>query len=529
MLTPLIAMLTTFASADDAVTAMNNELVDAIRAHRTAPPVASRQLAMLHVAQYDAVNGLLRTHAPYLVAPSGPFGASPEAAAAAAGRVVLSALYPADAPVFEAAEATQLAAVADGWAEDAGVLWGETVAAEILALRANDGSSAVVPYTPSGLPGRWAPTAPAFAAPALPQWPYVDTWAIPSGDAFRAPPPPDLTSAEYAANLLLTEDLGAINSTSRTADQTQVAHFWADGAGTCTPPGHWFLIAQDVSDAEAFDLPTRARLFALLGMAVADAAISSWDNKYHYDHVRPITGIREHAAVDGNPATIADPAWTPLLVTPPFPEYTSGHSTFSGAASQVLARFVGSDAHPFITTAEDGPFAGSARAFSSFSEAANEAGMSRIYGGIHWMHGNTAGLAGGRAVGDWVVDNYLRRDGLVHRNGSSYVFVNESVPYRTQHGTLGAAERCRAMGMGLLRVNSASEGRFVWETAFNTGVGHGLLNSDFWAGVVPSRPAPAGSALTFVWAPSWSWANLRLAPPNHYLKFVCEQNGEILP
>ena len=172
---------------------------------------------------------------------------------------------------------------------------------------------------------------PDFLPPLLPQWPNVTPFAMTSGSQFRPAAPPALDSAEYAANVDEVMRLGGLNSTTRTADQTAIALFWADGGGTFTPPGHWNQIAADVSLERGNTLAERARLFALLNIALADAGISAWDAKYAFDLWRPIDAIRR-GDTDGNDATIADPTWTPLLKTPPFPTYTSGHSTFSGAA-----------------------------------------------------------------------------------------------------------------------------------------------------------------------------------------------------
>jgi hypothetical protein len=198
----------------------------------------------------------------------------------------------------------------------------------------------------------------------------------------------------------LTKAYGASNSVVRTPDQTQIALFWADGAGTETPPGHWNHIAGDVSKAKGLSVLENARLFALLNVALADAGMACWAAKYTYNLWRPITAIRE-ADTDSNPDTEADPAWMPLLATPPFPECTSGHSTFSRSAATVLASFFGSDTIPFTTGSDALP--GVTRNYSSFSQAADEAGVSRIYGGIHFQTANIAGQACGLSVANQVL------------------------------------------------------------------------------------------------------------------------------
>jgi membrane-associated phospholipid phosphatase len=266
----------------------------------------------------------------------------------------------------------------------------------MLALRANDNSALVVPYAPIVLPGFWVPTPPAFAPALLPNWPLVTPFAMTSGAQFRSAPPPALGSAEYTTAFDEVRTVGSATSATRTADQTQIALFWADGGGTVTPPGHWVRIGITAAASQNNRLSTNARMFALLGMGLADAAICAWDSKYAFNYWRPITGIRQ-ADTDGNPATAQEATWTPLIGTPPFPSFTSGHSTFSATAARVLA--------------------GVTRSFASFSAAAAEAGQSRIYGGIHWQFDNTAALAAGSQLGDHVYARYLARIGDLNDDG----------------------------------------------------------------------------------------------------------------
>jgi hypothetical protein len=208
----------------------------------------------------------------------------------------------------------------------------------------------------------------------------------------------------YAAAYNEVKALGSATSSERTADQTQIATYWADGAGTATPPGHWLQIAQNIALDKGSSTMENARLFALLAVSVADAAIVSWDAKRTYDLWRPVTGIRAGAA-DGNDATDGDTAWTPLIATPLFQAYTSGHSSFSGAASSILADFYGTDALNFCSAQELNSSV--VRCFKSFSQAADEAGMSRIYGGIHWQFDNVAGLESGRALAKNIYSNFF--------------------------------------------------------------------------------------------------------------------------
>ena len=394
-----LALAAATAAHGDAVLDWNEVLLDAIRVDRTSPPKAARAMACVHVSIYDSVVGLQGGFEPYHVTELGPGGASAEAAAAAAAHAALTALFPAQEATFDAALAASLGAVPDGPAEDAGVAWGEHVAAQILELRQEDHSTDVVtPGFPIG-GNWWAATPPAFAPPLHPNWPLVTPWAMASGSQFRGEAPPSSQTPEYTAAFREVKRLGRVDSSLRTADQTQTALFWADGPGTATPPGHWLEIAQGIGEREHYPLVVNARLFALLGITQADAAVVAWDHKYYYDNWRPVTGI-QHAEQDGNPDTAADPGWLPLVATPPFPSYTSGHSTFSGSAARLLALFFARDELAFDATSDGLP--GVTRSYGSFSQAAEEAGQSRVYGGIHWQYDNQQGLASGRALADHV-------------------------------------------------------------------------------------------------------------------------------
>jgi membrane-associated phospholipid phosphatase len=396
------------AAHADVVTDWNGAALDAIRARNTPPPAAARNLAMLHAAVYDAVNGVRRTHEPYLVAPNAPYGASAEAAAAAAAHDVLAALYPADTAAFDALRARELATIRAGRPRENGAAWGARVAAELLALRADDGAATTAAWPGSEEPGLWRPTVSfgGLIRPALlPLWGQVRPFALESSAQFRPPAPPALGSRRYAEDLEQVRALGRLDSAVRTTEQTEIALFWGYGPGSATPAGHWNQIAQTVASEHRNSLAENARLFALLNIALADAAIVSWDCKYTFALWRPITAI-QLADTDGDPQTEPDPSWTPLLPTPPFPEYTSGHSTFSGAAAVVLALFYERDRVPFDALSDDLP--GVVRSYDGFWDAALESGMSRIYGGIHFRSANVQGLLTGARTGAYVARLYLR-------------------------------------------------------------------------------------------------------------------------
>ena len=306
MLTIVPVLLSTLLVASsayaDVVTDWNSAALNAIRLARTSPPSASRALAMLHVAIYDAVNGISRTHEAYHVVSAVPRSASEEAAAAAAAHTVLVALFPASTGAFDALYVAHLAAIREGPQKSAGVSWGERVGAEILLSRSTDNSGIPIDPPPGGALGSWQRTGPAFAPYLLPGWGFVVPFAMPDGSFFRPDGPPALESAEYAAAYAEVKAFGAMVGSSRTPEQDTIALFWADGAGTETPPGHWNSIARQVAQRYGNTLEQNARLFALLNIAMADAAISAWDAKYTFNNWRPVTAIRNGDS-DGNAAT----------------------------------------------------------------------------------------------------------------------------------------------------------------------------------------------------------------------------------
>ena len=382
----------------------NNALLNSIRTENTPPPLAARNLAMVHAAMYDAVNSITRTHQPYAFQSSFSGPASLEAAAASAGYQVSLSLFPSQSAAFQSLYNSRLNAIPDGPGKSAGISVGFDAANAMLGLRANDNASLSVPYIPSTDPGRWQRTPPFYRPPDLPQWPYVTPFTLTNGTQFRPAGPPALDSVRYAQDVNLTMSLGALNSTNRTAYQTESARFWSDFSNTVTPPGHWNQIAQSALTNLNFTLEEEARLYALLNLALADAGIVAWDAKYEFDLWRPVTAI-QNADLDGNPATIADPGWLPLLNTPSHPEYLSGHSTFSGAAASLLALFMGTDNVVFSIGSDGLPNV--VRIYDSFSATADEIGLSRIWGGIHFLSADLDGLAAGNALGEYVFNNYL--------------------------------------------------------------------------------------------------------------------------
>jgi hypothetical protein len=384
----------------DVVTDWN---ITALQAHAAAGLNAVRRtrvLAMMHAAVHDALNAIDRRADSYAFGMRAVQTASPEAAVASAAYTVLSAQVPSQQSTLDGAYAASLSAVPAGRAKDDGIAVGALAAQHILQLRQNDGSNAVVPYSPGGDPGDWRPTPPAFAPALFTEWGQVAPFVLTSVDQFRGKGPLDLTSRRYAHDVEEVRMLGSATSAVRTADQTQIALFWLEPS-----IDGWSRIARAVSAHAHLDLWQNARLFALITLAMADAYVAQFDEKYHYDFWRPVTAIHEGDS-DNNPQTVGDRAWMPLRPTPPFPEYSSAHAAVGAAAAEAMERFFDTDDMAFSISS---PTAGNAvREFTGFRHAAEENGVSRIYIGFHFRHSVQDGLKMGRRIGRFVAQRTLR-------------------------------------------------------------------------------------------------------------------------
>jgi hypothetical protein len=403
----------------DMVILWNDALIDAIRIDATqhGPTHVSHNMAIVQAAEFDAVNSINHHYSTFLVDASAPAGASPEAAVAAAAHAALVGLYPQQTAAFDALLTSSLATIPNGAAKDAGVAVGEFVASRILAIRQDDGSSAIdPPYTINTDPGNWQPDPTIFPQqePLGAGWGHVAPFTIQSAADFEVPAPPAMSSAEYTAAYNEVKSIGAKDSVTRTADQTEIGHFWAyDVPAMGTPMILYNQVLQTIAEDHGNTLEENARLFALANLAMADAGVVAWDAKYATNFWRPITAIRA-GENDGNPDTAGDASWVPLGApgdgvmsdfTPPFPSYVSGHSTFGAAAFETLANFYGSDDYHFTLTSDEVP--GATRTYDSFSQAAEENGISRIYLGIHWSFDNAMGQQAGRSIADYINQNFL--------------------------------------------------------------------------------------------------------------------------
>jgi PAP2 superfamily len=417
------------ASDSDPVRVWNEAALESVRSKRASDAETARLLAMVNVAIYDAVNALDEScgrpqgnhedkgdgkedRAFALVAPSRvPRDANPAAAAAAAAHAVLVAVYPDQAVRFDALLAVEMGKLGRGRSRgdktiDAGRGYGARVGAEVVARRASDGSTPYETQPPTPGVGRF--TLPWGGV----QFRNLRPFAIKNPADYVSAGPPAVDSLDYAAALAEVKLLGAVGIAD--SDKLAIYQYWSLGAGSVQPPGEWVKIALTVTSPRALELAEKARLFALLTMAMADTVAPTYTTKFLYQHWRPTSAIRE-AEYDANPHTDSDVRWAARAGGQgTSPEHTSGHSAFSAAAAGVLAGFFCQDAIAFTHVSDSAPGL-APRSFSSFSAAAAEAGRSRVFGGVHFEFSNQAGLEAGRGIAAEVLGKMLlRKRGRTH-------------------------------------------------------------------------------------------------------------------
>ncbi|MGH8031026.1 MAG: vanadium-dependent haloperoxidase [Luteimonas sp.] len=407
------------------------------------PARSSRAEAIIHIAIFEAVNAIDRRYDSYLGLPRADASASVSAAIAQAAHDTLVAMFPSQKPSFDRLLADDLAQI-PSLGKSLGIDLGANAARAILRRRTSDGAQHAEPlmgvdYIPKETPGAWRQDPISLVPIAMgARWSEVKPFVLNSANQFRMPPPPALNSAEYAVAYNEVKRLGGDGvktPTERTADQTNAGIFWAyDGTPSlCAPPRLYNQVAMAIANQMGTtDVLELARLLVLVNVALADEAIQAWESKYFYKTWRPVHGIAEadegtgpSGLGDGNPDTIGDPTFTPLGApasnlsgpnfTPPFPAYPSGHAGFGGTLFQILRRYYGTDDIKFsfvsdefngITKGNDGvarPLL--PRSFSSFSQAEEENGQSRIYLGIHWSFDKTEAITQGNRVADYVFDH----------------------------------------------------------------------------------------------------------------------------
>jgi hypothetical protein len=391
------------AATNEAVMEWNQHAValTLLPASQLAPIQQTRVMAIVQVAVHDAVNGITGEYETYLSPGPAPENASPDAAAIAAAHETLRTLFGGLVGQPQSLDDLYWASLAaHGLSQDdPGIEYGRSAARAILALRANDQSAkAQFDYVAegAGMEGIWVALTSAGAL--LPGWGNVTPFVLRSGSQFRPEPPPALDSEQYAKDYNEIKQIGILNSSTRTAEQSQIALFWR-----ASPTAIWNPVLRQVIATRNLDLSATARTFALFYLASADASIACWDAKYTYDFWRPQPAIRS-GHLDRNDFTVGDPTWTPFITTPPHPEYPSGHATNSSAMATILQlEFEDNPGVPLVVT-----LSGITRQWSSFSEAVQEVIDARVYSGIHFRNSDEVGARQGRQVARFVSTHALR-------------------------------------------------------------------------------------------------------------------------
>lgn len=394
----LLFMLSSFTfaqsakEAGDAVMRWNRVTTDAAAALQIDPLTESRIFSIVHLAIHDALNAIDRRYEPYRLQAPSSHEASTDAAIAAAAHATLIELLPTAKAQFDVAFEEALGAIQNEKAEAAGLELGRKAAAAILAARKNDGANRTVTREPGKKPGEYRPTPPDFTPAMFVQWAEMTPFVLKSPAQFRPVPPPVVTSAIALADLKEVKEIGAEKSSTRTAEQSEIARFWYEGSTQ-----GWNRIAREVALTQKLDVWENARFFALVNLAMADGFIGGFEAKYYFNYWRPATAIRAAGEAE----------WINYLPTPPVPDYPSTHTVLGAAAATVMAKFFGTDYVDFSMTS-GAPYAGITRKFWSFSEAARENGSSRVLAGIHFTTAVNAGYLQGVQIGKWTIEHALQ-------------------------------------------------------------------------------------------------------------------------
>lgn len=411
-----VAMLVTFSrgaaaqSTTEIVIEWNRILQSTLAIPGALPPTifVTRPYAILHVAMFDALNSIDYNYRQYAVRATVIGSPAREVAAAQAARDVMVSMFPAQAATFDAA----LTATVNRFPGDPGIQGaaiGAVAAQAILAARSNDGwaRAAQVPYILPDLPGYWQPVPPQNATATLVHYQDVLPFALGSRNHFVPEAPPALTSQRYADDLNEVKALGGTTSTTRTAQQTQIAQTWAGVGYSTSAPGVWYNLARDLARSRALSGIDTARVFALLAITMHDALQTSFSSKFLYGLWRPTTAIR-NAHRDNNPATEQDPNFVSLIPTPPYPSYAGNMACIGASSSALFARIWGRDDIPFsVTWVGIAPNTDVTRSYNGFRQAADEEARSRIYAGIHFTFDHTASFGSCTSVANYVFSNLL--------------------------------------------------------------------------------------------------------------------------
>jgi hypothetical protein len=396
-----------FASSLSIGVVLADQVTDwnAIMLERTAAENSQTQArfaAITHLAVFEAVNAIGGGYEPYLRSTrAADPSASPQAAAIAAAHGVLKNYFPSAAATLDGERARSLASIPDGASKTSGIAAGEAAAGAVIALRANDGASATMTYTPVPGAGVYQPTPPAFAAATLVHWGRVTPFGLARNDQFRPGPPPGMRSAEYRRDYDEVKSVGGVNSTTRPDDRADLARF-ASRAG---PVAVWNSVAKQVSEEAPASLAANARLFALVNMAMCDAGIAVFEAKYFYRYWRPVTAIRDGDS-DGNPRTEPDRTYTPFIATPAYPSYPSGQGGLSNAARSMIEELFGRGRHG--VTLESPALPGLTLRYTKLRHITDDIADARVYGGLHFRFEQDVAETLGERVARYLLRNHLR-------------------------------------------------------------------------------------------------------------------------
>jgi hypothetical protein len=382
----------------DVVTDWNVTANELVVESKIGTPPAVRIMAIVHTAVYEATNAVTRRYPASALKLDAAPGASLDAAVAAANHATLLKLLPSVQPATEAAYQAALAKITDGPARTAGIAVGEKAAAAVLAVAAEDKATTAEAYRPHAVPGVYVPT----VVPAVTTWPQRKPWVLTSPAQFRPGPPPALNSELWARDYNEIKDIGAKNSSSRTAEQTAIASFW-----DYSMPPIYHGVVRSVANQPGREPTQNARLFMAATQAGDDAIIAIMEAKYHYNFWRPVTAIRNGDS-DGNDATERDGSWSPFIDTPMHPEYPCAHCVIAAAVGTVLQADIGSGPVPMLSTSS--PTAkGATRTWTSTADFMQEVALARIYEGVHYRNSTVVGSTIGKQVGELTATKVLKR------------------------------------------------------------------------------------------------------------------------
>lgn len=366
------------------------------------PLLASRVMAMVHLAMHDALNNISPVYETYALQHEDKRADAVTAVSAAAyGVLVVS--FPDKKEQLDAALTEILKTVKDGYAKDHGLTLGEEAARAILNLRKDDGAFAdpVGQVNNPEVPGLYQ-AVPPMAILYAPFWTKMKTFGITSPEQFRVPVMPSLTSTAYTTAFQEVKTKGAKENSARTAEETAIAKFWYEFSEI-----GWNRVTEISVHHANLDISATARLFALVSMALADSYTAGWDSKFHHNFWRPYTAIRK-ASTDKNEQTTEDATWEPLMNTPPVHDYPSTHSVLGSAAATVLTGVLGNNVGFTMTSTSAEP-ANYTRTFKTFTQAAVENGDSRVFAGIHFRFSCERGLEQGKQIGEWILRHQLKK------------------------------------------------------------------------------------------------------------------------